>query len=113
MKKNTFMILALVSGMMIASCGQKEATQETQDAATQTPAETEQAAPVNTTHAYICPMNCENSARMEPGKCVVCGMDLVANPNYVADAGAPAGDSAAAAHDHDHDHDHDHEGHNH
>ena len=34
--------------------------------------------------AYVCPMNCENSASDEPGQCPVCGMDLVKNENYVA-----------------------------
>lgn len=36
--------------------------------------------------AYICPMECEGSASMQPGKCPVCGMDLVKNPNYTATA---------------------------
>lgn len=26
---------------------------------------------------YICPMECEGSAKEEPGSCPVCGMDLV------------------------------------
>jgi hypothetical protein len=34
--------------------------------------------------AYICPMNCEGSASMEPGKCPVCKMDLEKNPAYTA-----------------------------
>lgn len=34
--------------------------------------------------AYICPMECEGSASHEPGKCPVCSMDLVKNPNYQA-----------------------------
>jgi len=36
--------------------------------------------------AYICPMQCEGSASDEPGKCIVCSMDLVKNPNYKASA---------------------------
>ncbi len=108
MKKNTLMMIALASVMMFGACGSKTET-NAPEATTETPAD--QPAEVNTTHAYICPMNCENSARMEMGQCVVCGMDLVANPNYVA-SGAPAGDSAAAAHGHDHEHG-DHEGHSH
>ncbi|MDB5263377.1 MAG: hypothetical protein JWQ14_2660 [Adhaeribacter sp.] len=32
--------------------------------------------------AYICPMQCEGSASDAPGKCPVCSMDLVKNPNY-------------------------------
>lgn len=34
--------------------------------------------------AYMCPMQCEGSASHEPGKCPVCSMDLVKNPNYKA-----------------------------
>lgn len=113
MKKNTLMMMALASVMMFGACGSKTETTEapaTDAAATETPAD--QPAVVNTTHAYVCPMNCENSARMEMGQCVVCGMDLVDNPNYVAEAAPAAGDSAATAEGHDHDHD-DHEGHDH
>ena len=29
--------------------------------------------------AYICPMKCEGSGSDKPGKCKVCGMDLVEN----------------------------------
>ena len=32
--------------------------------------------------AYVCPMNCEGSASNEPGKCIVCGMDLVKNEKH-------------------------------
>ena len=37
--------------------------------------------------AYICPMKCEGSASMQPGKCPVCKMDLVKNPNYKGTTG--------------------------
>lgn len=47
---------------------------------------TEQAAVINTTSAYICPMNCENSGSDKPGVCSVCGMDLVSNPNFKGSA---------------------------
>lgn len=40
----------------------------------------------DTEHAYICPMNCENSASMEAGNCPVCGMELKPNPNYEGSA---------------------------
>lgn len=36
--------------------------------------------------AYVCPMECEGSPSMQPGKCPVCGMDLVKNPAYAAPA---------------------------
>jgi hypothetical protein len=32
--------------------------------------------------AYICPMKCEGSASDKPGKCPVCGMDLVKNTDH-------------------------------
>jgi hypothetical protein len=67
----------LATGLM-SSCGGGKTT----DTAPETTTTTEQAAVINTTHAYICPMNCENSASMVAGVCPVCGMDLVANPNY-------------------------------
>jgi hypothetical protein len=115
MKRKVYSLMMLLSGVLvIGACGgsgdqQSEGTQ------------TEQAAVINTTHAYICPMNCENSASNEPGKCIVCGMDLVKNPNYQGDA-AMADTPAAATTDtsgqavaDDHaGHDHDgHEGHDH
>src|SRR5687768_10205262 len=36
----------------------------------------------NSNLAYMCPMKCEGSASDKPGKCPVCGMDLVKNPDY-------------------------------
>ena len=33
--------------------------------------------PTNGETVYVCPMNCEGSASSTPGKCVVCGMNLV------------------------------------
>jgi hypothetical protein len=34
--------------------------------------------------AYVCPMRCEGSGSNEPGKCKVCDMDLVKNPDHKA-----------------------------
>ena len=36
------------------------------------------------TSAYICPMHCEGSGSDKPGKCTVCGMDMIENPNAKA-----------------------------
>jgi hypothetical protein len=83
----------------------------------------------DTEHAYLCPMNCENSASMEAGNCPVCGMELKPNPNYegsadaeaertdVSDEGAEMEEGAEEGAEmdgemHDHDGD-DHEGHSH
>jgi|SRR5688572_7253474 len=99
-------VLIIISGLFIAcgSGGHKDATEETK---------TEQAVVINTTHAYICPMRCENSASMEPGVCKVCGMDLVKNPDYkgtTTDTTAAGTDTTTDPHTHDDD---GHEGHNH
>jgi hypothetical protein len=84
--KKTGMMVAVVfaTGMLFGACGSTENNE------TATEANTEKQVAINTTHAYICPMDCENSASMEPGTCAVCGMDLVANPNY---AGAETGEA--------------------
>jgi hypothetical protein len=81
----------------------------------------------DTEHAYICPMNCENSASMEAGNCPVCGMELKPNPNYEGSAEAEGADDSAEGEEmeegseegtemegemHDHEGD-DHEGHAH
>ena len=98
MKKTLNHLSALIAisafTFILTSCGQGSTEQGTETA-------TEQAAVVDTTHAYICPMHCENSARMEPGVCAVCGMDLVRNPDYKAREGnmddmLQEGDAAAS-----------------
>ena len=114
--KMTLIAFAAVSAMAVTmtSCGGSE----NKEAATEAPA-AEMA--VNTTNKYVCPMNCENSASDAPGKCVVCGMDLVENPNYAGaapaatDSAAAPADSAAGAAEAGHEgHDHEgHEGHDH
>jgi len=54
------------------------------------------------TSAYICPMHCEGSGSSDAGKCPVCGMNYVANPDHTTDVQ----DNHNHNHDHDHDHDH-------
>ena len=34
------------------------------------------------TAPYICPNHCPGSGSDKPGKCPVCGMDLIPNPDY-------------------------------
>ena len=72
--------------------------------------------------AYVCPMRCEGSGSNEPGKCSVCGMDLVkaVKHNHEEHESHDNGDhahDAGDAHDHGeegHDHGEDgHEGHDH
>ncbi|MBL0343413.1 MAG: hypothetical protein IPP71_22685 [Bacteroidetes bacterium] len=107
MKKTILSIALIASISMLVSCGQNKPAETTETA-------TEQAAVINTTHAYVCPMNCENSASNEPGQCKVCGMDLVKNANFAGNASdttsAAISDSMAMPAGADHEN---HEGHNH
>ena len=117
MKKMKMTMIAFVAmsamAITMTSCGGSE----NKEAATEAPAAE---VAINTTNKYVCPMNCEGSASDAPGKCVVCGMDLVENPNYAGgettaapDSAAVVSDSAATEAGHEgHDHG-DHEGHNH
>jgi len=110
MKKTILSIVMALPLAMLVSCGGEKPAETTVETTT------EQAAVINTTHAYVCPMNCENSARNEPGQCVVCGMDLVKNANFAGATTDTTGSTAqgdstkmmegSGAHD-------DHEGHNH
>ncbi|MDH3650511.1 MAG: hypothetical protein OEQ53_12570 [Saprospiraceae bacterium] len=64
------------------------------------------------TSAYVCPMHCKGSGSETEGKCPVCDMAYVANPDHAAhDGDGHDHDHADDDHDHDHaddDHDHDH-----
>lgn len=105
-------MLILAAGLL-SSCGNKDRSETTTETTTNHPSTT-----TNTSHAYICPMDCENSASNVAGVCPVCGMDLVKNPNYVAatttDTTSPGAiDTGNAGTEHKgHDHDN-HDGHNH
>ncbi|QNF31416.1 hypothetical protein HUW51_08525 [Adhaeribacter swui] len=76
--------LALVSSGYLSACN-KPATEEnttaTEAAETSTPSTAADSAST-AQFAYICPMKCEGSASHEPGKCPVCSMDLVKNPDF-------------------------------
>ena len=77
--KKQFLLLVLFSVLVcgsisISSCGsgtkeepKKEVKGESNDP--------------NAKSGYVCPMGCKDSESMEPGKCKVCGMDLVKNEN--------------------------------
>ncbi len=89
MKKLLFS-LATAGTLLLSGCNPQPETTTTSDAtkASETAAPTDNtatAAPADTTRAaaqnaaYICPMKCEGSASDQPGKCPVCGMDLVKN----------------------------------
>lgn len=85
MKNVCFMLAFLLS---LAACKEKPAQENQKTEATTTPA-----APAASSQqlAYVCPMACEGSASDKPGKCPVCGMDLMKNPAYQsqADSAAP------------------------
>ena len=83
--KNIFNILMLLAFISASACSGNSAKEQASESTTGAAAETAQQM------AYICPMECAGSASHEPGKCPVCAMDLVKNPNY---KGAAA-DSAA------------------
>jgi rubrerythrin len=85
--KNIFLMLALVATLAGAAC-QGAPAQEEQSTKATTGQETTTEASKQL--AYVCPMACEGSASEAPGKCPVCGMDLVENPDQPA-----AVDSAA------------------
>lgn len=87
--------LLIAGGLAFTACG----SSENKEAAG---TEMEQASVINTTNAYVCPMNCENSGSDAPGTCKMCGMELVKNPNFAgaaaaADSGAVAESGAVAA----------------
>jgi hypothetical protein len=88
MKNILFICLLLTLGFG-AGCSSNTTEKQPDEAAMETPAAGSHA--TETQLAYICPMECEGSASHDPGKCPVCGMDLVKNPNYKA----PGQDSTA------------------
>ena len=85
----TMKIICFAFAFMIslAACKGTPAQEEQKTETTTAPA-----APAAATQqlAYVCPMACEGSASDKPGKCPVCGMDLMKNPEH-----QPAADSAA------------------
>ena len=76
MKKMKWIAVLILSAGLMTSCANKEQKEVGAEGTTETVGE------INTTHAYTCPMHCENSASMVSGLCSVCGMDLVKNPDY-------------------------------
>lgn len=67
--KFTFSILAFITSvMLLTNCkGNSSAADKTGP---------------EYTSAYVCPMHCKGSGSNEPGKCNVCGMDYVVNPEH-------------------------------
>ncbi|MEE9215282.1 MAG: heavy metal-binding domain-containing protein [Thermodesulfobacteriota bacterium] len=65
----TLIIAAIYSVMMLSSCSSSEHDHDSHDHS--------QDESGHHQHIYTCPMNCEGSQGNKPGKCPVCGMDLV------------------------------------
>lgn len=78
--KKYLLLLCVGVGLMTAAC----------DSAKQETTNQETTETVNLNQAYICPMKCDASDK--PGKCGVCEMDLVENPDF-----KPAADTTAQA----------------
>lgn len=90
----SLLILALGLGLSFSavSCGGNTNSAEQTEEAAQSAMEAMEAAEEEGneedpayTSAYVCPMHCEGSGSDEPGKCPVCGMDYVANPDHAKD----------------------------
>ena len=79
--KKRFLVLALAIGSFLLPGCSSENSSSGQQAET---SETATTAASDSTQllAYVCPMRCEGSGSNEPGKCKVCDMDLIANPDH-------------------------------
>lgn len=90
LKKYAF-IFAVAGSCFLGAC--QNSTSEKAEVSTEAAATSEAAdAAASEQLAYICPMKCEGSASHTPGKCPVCSMELVKNPDY---KGTVPADSAA------------------
>lgn len=89
--KNIFIALALLlSVSLLPACNSNTTEQKADDTHTEHSAATDSTQQL----AYVCPMRCEGSGSDQPGKCKVCDMDLVKNPDH---KGHAATDSAGQA----------------
>lgn len=92
--KNFIFALAIVGSSLLGACqspGADKAETTTTETITTDTAEKTTGTTETAQLAYICPMKCEGSASHTPGKCPVCSMDLIKNPDY---KGAAADSSA-------------------
>lgn len=76
-----FIVLLLVA-FSFAACGDGSNKSANTNTSPSAPA-TEQNQGKEYTSQYICPMHCKGSGSAAEGKCPVCGMDYVANENWV------------------------------
>jgi len=76
--KYLFIIIGLLAGSLaLPGCSDTGKAAQTETTA-------EGAATTDSTQllAYVCPMRCEGSGSNQPGKCKVCDMDLIKNPDH-------------------------------
>ena len=86
-KKIAF-VVTLWSSVYLSACNKPVAEEKaTTTEAAETSTATDSASTAQ--YAYICSMKCEGSASHEPGKCPVCSMDLVKNPDYAGATATP------------------------
>jgi len=84
--KYLFIIIGLLAGgLALPGCSDAGKTAQTETTA-------ESAATTDSTQllAYVCPMRCEGSGSHQPGKCIVCDMDLIKNPDHKASSDSVA-----------------------
>ena len=79
--KHLFLIVGLVaSALILPGCSDAGKATSTETTVTENAM-----APDSTQNlAYVCPMRCEGSGSSTPGKCKVCDMDLIKNPDHKA-----------------------------
>ncbi len=95
MLKKFAIIFAVGGSFWLGACNNnasEKANTTTQTTRPDTEAEKTTGATETAQLAYMCVMQCEGSASNTPGKCPVCSMDLVKNPNF---KGTAVADSAA------------------
>ncbi|KAA3440495.1 heavy metal-binding domain-containing protein [Rufibacter hautae] len=90
--RKTFLAWALLLGTLasVSSCNSSPKTEDSAATTAQQGTTADSTAAQGQQLAYICPMKCEGSASMEPGKCPVCKMDLEKNPAFQASADSTA-----------------------
>jgi len=78
--KHLFLLFGLLASVLaLPGCdaGKSTSTETTTTESAMAPDSTQKL-------AYVCPMRCEGSGSNAPGKCKVCDMDLIKNPDHKA-----------------------------
>lgn len=122
MKNSQLLLITLTAfALTFISCGQSHEHSHDHEHSHNSDAKTEQTIDKTSKEyasAYICPMHCKGSGSDAPGKCPVCEMDYVENPDQHAHEhshkheGDHSHENGETDETHAHDHD-DHEGHTH